>query len=102
MLLVESRQAARTGPDGEAVLLADQDRDRWDAALIAEGQALVREGLRRNPPGPHQLRAPTQPAPSAAPPDWRQVLRLYAQLIALPPTPVVALNRAVGLAEVDG
>ena len=103
MLLVESRRAARTTPDGALVLLADQDRTRWDAALVAEGQDLVRRCLRRDRPGPYQIQAAIQAVhsePRAT--DWRQVLALYDQLLALAPTPVVALNRAVAVAEVDG
>ena len=106
MLLGEARRPARTGPDGELVRLADQDRSRWDGALIAEGHALVRACLRRNQPGPYQIQAAIAAvhtdAPSAAATDWRQILALYDQLLALTPTPVVALNRAVALAEVDG
>ena len=106
MLLVESRRAARTSPDGALVLLADQDRGRWDRGRIAEGQAIVRRCLRRNQPGPYQLQAAINAvhsdAPTAAATDWRQVLALYDQLLALAPSPVVALNRAVAVAEVDG
>ena len=106
MVLGEARRPARTGPDGELVRLADQDRSRWDGALIAEGHALVRACLRRNQPGPYQIQAAIAAvhtdAPSAAATDWRQILALYDQLLALTPTPVVALNRAVALAEVDG
>ena len=106
MLLIESRRPARTTPDGELVLLADQDRGRWDRDLIAEGQALVRRCLRRNQPGPYQLQAAINAvhsdAPAAADTDWRQILALYDQLLALAPSPVVALNRAVAVAEVDG
>jgi RNA polymerase sigma-70 factor (ECF subfamily) len=106
MLLTQSRRAARVAADGSLVLLADQDRTRWDAALIAEGQALVRACLRRNRPGPYQLQAAIQAvhtdAPTAADTGWRQVLVLYDQLLALQPTAVVALNRAVALAEVEG
>jgi RNA polymerase sigma-70 factor, ECF subfamily len=106
MLLVESRRASRTTPDGGLVLLADQDRSRWDRARIAEGQALVRRCLRRNQPGPYQLQAAINAvhsdAPTAAATDWRQILALYDQLLALAPSPVVALNRAVAVAEVDG
>ena len=106
MLLVESRRPARTGPDGELVLLADQDRGRWDRALIAEGQALVRRCLRRDQPGAYQIQAAIQAvhsdAPTAADTDWRQIVALYDQLLALAPSPVVALNRAVAVAEVDG
>jgi RNA polymerase sigma-70 factor, ECF subfamily len=106
LLLTESRRAARTAPDGSPVLLPDQDRSRWDRALVAEGQALVRECLRRNTPGPYQIQAAISAvhsdAPTAADTDWRQVLALYDQLLALAPTPIVALNRAVALAEVEG
>jgi RNA polymerase sigma-70 factor (ECF subfamily) len=106
MLLTESRRPGRTTPDGDLVLLADQDRSRWDGALIAEGQAIVRECLRRNRPGPYQVQAAINAvhsdARSAADTDWRQVVQLYDQLLALSPTPVVALNRAVAVAEVDG
>jgi RNA polymerase sigma-70 factor, ECF subfamily len=106
MLLVESRRAARTTPDGGLVRLADQDRGRWDRDLIAEGQAIVRRCLRRGEPGPYQVQAAINAvhsdAPTAAATDWWQVLRLYDQLMALGPTQVVALNRAVALAEVEG
>ncbi|MBT2391462.1 RNA polymerase sigma factor [Streptomyces sp. ISL-1] len=106
MLLTESRRAARTTPDGDLVLLADQDRARWDHALIAEGQALVRQCLRRDRPGPYQIQAAINAvhsdAPVAADTDWGQILRLYDQLLALSPNPVVALNRAVAVAELDG
>jgi len=106
MLLIESRHPARVGPDAELVLLADQDRSLWDGALIAEGQALVRRCLERNQPGPYQLQAAINAVHSdaahAVDTDWRQVVALYDQLLALTPTPVVALNRAVAVAEVDG
>jgi RNA polymerase sigma-70 factor, ECF subfamily len=106
MLLTESRRVARTGQDGELVLLADQDRDLWDGALIAEGQALVRQCLRRNQPGPYQIQAAIgavhSDATSAAATDWAQILALYDQLLACSPAPVVALNRAVAVAEVSG
>jgi RNA polymerase sigma-70 factor (ECF subfamily) len=106
MLLTESRRPARTGRDGRLVLLADQDRTRWDRQLITEGQALVRAGLRRNAPGPYQILAAINAvhsaAPTAAETEWRQILALYDQLLFLTPTPVVALNRAVALAEVEG
>jgi RNA polymerase sigma-70 factor (ECF subfamily) len=106
MLLVESRRPARTGPGGELVLLADQDRALWDRALIAEGQALVRRCLQRGQPGTYQIQAAIQAvhsdAPTAADTDWRQIVALYDQLLVLAPTPVVALNRAVAVAEVDG
>jgi RNA polymerase sigma-70 factor (ECF subfamily) len=106
MLLTESRRTARTGLDGGLVLLADQDRDLWDEALISEGQTLVRRCLRRNQPGPYQIQAAIgavhSDAPSAAATDWSQILALYDQLLACSPTPVVALNRAVAVAEVSG
>jgi RNA polymerase sigma-70 factor (ECF subfamily) len=106
LLLTEARRAARTTADGSLVLLADQDRSRWDRALIAEGQALVARCIRRNQPGPYQLQAAVNAvhsdAPSAAGTDWRQILQLYDHLMAVSPTPVVALNRAVAVAEVDG
>jgi RNA polymerase sigma-70 factor (ECF subfamily) len=102
MLLVESRRATRTTPDGDLVLLADQDPGRWDRALVAEGQAIVRDCLRRNQPGPYQIQAAINAVHSDPPTDWRQVLQLYDQLLVFTPTPVVALNRAVAVAEVDG
>ncbi len=106
LLLTDSRRTARTGPNGELVLLAEQDRTRWNRELIAEGQALVRVCLRRNRPGPYQIQAAINAvhadAATAADTDWRQILALYDQLIAVAPTPVVALNRAIALAELDG
>ena len=106
MLLSESRLAARTGPDGALVPLPDQDRTRWDRALIAEGQDLVRRCLRRGQPGPYQIQAAINAvhsdAPTAAATDWDGILRLYDQLLAISPGPVVALNRAVAVAEVHG
>jgi RNA polymerase sigma-70 factor (ECF subfamily) len=106
LLLIESRRASRTGPDGSLVLLADQDRARWDRALIEEGQALVRRCLRRDQPGPYQLQAAISAvhadAATAAQTDWPQILTLYDHLLAITPTPVVALNRAVAVGEVHG
>jgi RNA polymerase sigma-70 factor (ECF subfamily) len=106
MLLIESRRGARVSPGGELVLLAHQDRSRWDRTLIAEGQALVRQCLRGNRPGPYQLQAAINAvhadAATAAATDWRQILQLYDHLMSLAPGPVVALNRAVALAEVAG
>ncbi len=106
MLLVDSRRAARTTPDGDLVLLADQDRGRWDRDLITEGQAIVRWCLRRDRPGPYQIQAAINAvhsdAPTAALTDWWQILALYDLLLALTPNPVVALNRAVAVAEVEG
>jgi RNA polymerase sigma-70 factor, ECF subfamily len=106
MLLTDARRSARTTGAGELVLLADQDRDRWDAALIGEGQDLVRRCLRRDQPGPYQIQAAIQAvhgdAAGAQATDWRQIVMLYDQLLAITPGPVVALNRAVAVAEVDG
>jgi RNA polymerase sigma-70 factor, ECF subfamily len=106
LLLTESRRAARTTPAGDLVPLGEQDRGRWNRELITEGQAIVRECLRRNQPGSYQVQAAIaavhSAAPAAAQTDWTQVLALYDQLLALSPTPVVALNRAVALAEADG
>ncbi len=106
LLLTESRRAARTAPDGTMILLPDQDRDLWDRTLIAEGQDLVRASLRRNAPGPYQIQAAINAvhsdASTAARTDWHQIVRLYDQLTVHSPTPVVALNRAVAIAEVDG
>jgi RNA polymerase sigma-70 factor, ECF subfamily len=106
MLLIESRRAARTDPDGALVLLADQDRGQWDHDLIAEGQAVVRQCLRRNLPGPYQIQAAISAVHSdaavAVDTDWRQILALYDQLLSIAPSRVVALNRAVAVAEVDG
>ncbi|WP_280306311.1 RNA polymerase sigma factor [Nocardia neocaledoniensis] len=105
MLLSESRRAART--DGDVLVpLPEQDRARWDRALIAEGHALVRECLRRGTPGPYQLQAAINAvhtdAATAADTDWAQILTLYDHLYALTPTPVVALHRTVAVAEVSG
>jgi RNA polymerase sigma-70 factor (ECF subfamily) len=106
VLLSESRRAARTTPDGSLVRLADQDRSRWDHDLVAEGQAIVRTCLRRNRPGPYQIQAAIHAvhsdAPTAAATDWSQIVRLYDQLLVASPTPVVALNRAIAVAEADG
>jgi RNA polymerase sigma-70 factor (ECF subfamily) len=106
MLLVESRRATRTTADGDLVRLADQDRDLWDRALIAEGQAIVRRCLARNQPGPYQIQAAINAVHSdaevASDTDWRQIVRLYDQLLSIAPTPIVALNRAVAFAEIDG
>jgi RNA polymerase sigma-70 factor (ECF subfamily) len=110
MLLTHARRAARSEADGSIVLLPDQDRGRWDRVLIVEGHELVRRCLRRaaagSPPGPYQVQAAIAAvhgdAASAAETDWQQILALYDQLLALAPTPVVALNRAVAVAEVRG
>jgi RNA polymerase sigma-70 factor (ECF subfamily) len=106
MLLTHSRRAARTAPDGSLVVLPSQDRSLWDQALIQEGQSLVRACLRRNMPGPYQVQAAISAvhsdAATAEDTDWVQIHQLYDQLIALSPTPLVELNRAVAVAEVDG
>ena len=106
MLLIESRRASRLSADGSLVLLADQDRRRWNRQLIEEGQALVRRCLARNEPGPYQIQAAINAvhgdAPSAADTDWRQILALYDRLLTVAPSPIVALNRAVAVAEVRG
>jgi RNA polymerase sigma-70 factor, ECF subfamily len=106
VLLTESRRASRTAPDGSLVLLAEQDRSRWDPALIEEAQAIVRACLRRNQPGPYQLQAAINAvhadAATFADTDWAQIVALYDQLLALTPTPVVALNRAIAIGELQG
>ncbi|QYN38671.1 RNA polymerase sigma factor [Pseudonocardia sp. DSM 110487] len=106
LLLIESRRASRTRPDGSLVVLDEQDRSRWDRALIEEGQAIVRGCLRRNRPGPYQIQAAINAvhadAATADRTEWRQILALYDQLIDLAPTPVVALNRAIAVGEVHG
>ena len=105
MLLTDARRAARVA-DGVLVPLSDQDRTVWDRDLIAEGHAIVRACLRRNQPGRYQLLAAVNAvhtdAASADVTDWPQILALYDHLHALVQSPVVALNRAVALAEVDG
>ncbi|WP_350280817.1 RNA polymerase sigma factor [Kribbella sp. HUAS MG21] len=106
MLLQHSRRPARVAADGTLIRLRDQDRTLWDRALIEEGHALVRQCLRRNAPGPYQLQAAinavhTDAATTDAT-DWAQILQLYDHLLTLEPTPVVALNRAVAVAEVEG
>ena len=106
MLLVESRRPARVSAENELVRLADQDRGRWNHALIAEGQAIVRRCLKRNQPGPYQIQAAINAvhgdAQTGSATDWRQILQLYDQLQAIAPGPVVALNRAVAVAEIEG
>ncbi|MEV4623152.1 sigma-70 family RNA polymerase sigma factor [Asanoa sp. NPDC049573] len=103
MLLTDARRAARTTAEGDLVLLADQDRSRWDAALVAEGRAIVRGCLARNRPGPYQIQAAISAVhtdPGAT--DWRQIVALYDQLLAIAPSPVTELHRAVAVAEVEG
>jgi RNA polymerase sigma-70 factor (ECF subfamily) len=106
LLLTESRRPARTAPDGSIVLLPDQHRSLWNRPLVGEGQAIVRACLRRNQPGPYQIQAAIaavhSDAPTAADTDWSQILALYDQLTAIAPTDVVALNRAVAVAELHG
>jgi RNA polymerase sigma-70 factor, ECF subfamily len=102
MLLAAARRDARTDGDGALVPLPAQDRARWDAALVAEGRELVRACLRRGRPGPYQIQAAIQAVHTDEPTDWTQVVALYDQLLAVAPTPVAALNRAVAVAEVEG
>jgi RNA polymerase sigma-70 factor (ECF subfamily) len=106
LVLTDSRRPARATEDGHLVLLPDQDRSRWDRAKIGEGQQLVRVCLRRNEPGPFQIQAAIaavhSDAARARDTDWSQIVQLYDQLLVVQPSPVVALNRAVAVAELDG
>jgi RNA polymerase sigma-70 factor (ECF subfamily) len=106
LLLTESRRASRTRPDGSLVLLGEQDRSQWDRALIEEGQTIVRRCLRRNQPGAYQIQAAINAvhadAATVGQTDWSQIVALYDQLLAVAPTPVVALNRAIAIGEVQG
>jgi RNA polymerase sigma-70 factor, ECF subfamily len=106
MLLVSARRAARVGADGSLIPLGEQDRSRWDRTMLDEGRELVRACLRRNRPGPYQIQAAINAVHSDASTseatDWAQILALHDQLLAIAPTPVVELNRAVAVAEVDG
>jgi RNA polymerase sigma-70 factor (ECF subfamily) len=106
MLLLAARRSARTTTNGVLVRLADQERGLWDRELISEGQALVRECLRRNQPGPYQIQAAINAvhadAATAADTDWWQILQLYNQLLVAAPSPIVEVNRAVAIAEVEG
>ncbi len=106
LLLSESRRASRLAPDGSLVLLGEQDRTRWEQALIQEGQAILRRCLRRNQPGPYQLQAAINAvhadAATIEETDWSQIVALYDQLLGFAPTPVVALNRAIAIGEVQG
>jgi RNA polymerase sigma-70 factor (ECF subfamily) len=106
MLLIDSRRAARLSPSGDMVILAEQDRGLWDRNLITEGQALVSQCILHNRVGPYQIQAAINAVHSDAPTtdatDWQQILHLYDQLLSLAPSPVVALNRAVVVAEVEG
>lgn len=106
MLLIDARRQARITPNGDLIRLADQDRATWNRVLIAEGQTIVRNCLRWNRPGPYQLQAAINAvhsdAPSAKDTDWTQILHVYDQLMRFTPGPIVALNRAIALAEVHG
>jgi RNA polymerase sigma-70 factor (ECF subfamily) len=106
LLLTDARRPARTDTVGSLVPLPDQDRSRWDRALVDEGQSLVRWCLHRNQPGPYQIQAAISAvhsdAATSADTDWPQIVALYDQLMLITPTPVVALNRAVAVAEVAG
>ena len=106
MLLLEARRATRTTPEGDLVLLEDQDRSRWDRALIGEGVARLEGALRSRRFGPYALQAAIAAvhaqAPSVAATDWRQVVALYELLQRAEPSPVVALNRAIALGMRDG
>lgn len=106
LLLTEARRPARCGTDGSLVRLGDQDRSLWDRALIDEGHAFVRALLRRNMPGPYQIQAAIAAvhadASTAEATDWSQIVELYDQLLLYTPTPVVELNRAIAVAELDG
>jgi RNA polymerase sigma-70 factor (ECF subfamily) len=106
LVLTEARRPARTAADGSFVRLSDQDRSRWDRELIAEGTTLVRACRRRGRPGPFQVQAAIaaehSAAPSAADTDWARIVALYDLLHALRPDDVVALNRAVAVAELRG
>ncbi len=106
MLLSESRVPARIAEGGAVVLLSDQDRTSWDRAMIEEGQAIVRACIRRGLPGPFQLQAAIQAvhcdADSLDATDWPQVVALYDHLFSVMPTPVVALNRAIAIGEIEG
>ncbi len=106
LLLTESRHAARVDARGQVVRLAEQDRTLWDRALIDEGQSIVLACVRRNLPGPYQIQAAIaavhSDAARAADTDWAQIVTLYDQLLVFTPTSIVALNRAIAVAERDG
>jgi RNA polymerase sigma-70 factor (ECF subfamily) len=106
LLLTESRRSSRLRPDGSLVLLGEQDRTRWDRALIEEGQTILRQCVRRNQPGPYQLQAAINAvhadAATVEATDWSQIVALYDQLLVVAPTPVVALNRAIAIGELQG
>jgi RNA polymerase sigma-70 factor (ECF subfamily) len=106
MLLQESRRRARATPEGDVVLLEDQDRSRWDAALIAEGRALVARALSTRRVGAYTVQAAIAAAHASAPTpeatNWRRIATLYDTLLAVHPSPVIELNRAVAVAMRDG
>jgi RNA polymerase sigma-70 factor (ECF subfamily) len=106
MLLEQARSEARSTPEGKLIPLPEQDRSRWNDSLILQGQGLVRQCLRRGQPGPYQIQAAINAvhsdAPSPAQTDWTQILALYDQLLAITRSPIVALNRAVAVAEIGG
>jgi RNA polymerase sigma-70 factor, ECF subfamily len=106
LLLTDARRDARVSPGGDLVLLADQDRSRWDRAKIAEGEALLTQALRGRRPGPYQLQAAIAGCHSgprsAADTDWREIAALYGELLRHEPTPVVAANRAAAVAMAEG
>jgi len=107
MLLIEARRSARVSSSGELVTLVEQDRGTWDAALIAEGHRLVRERLAAGvAPGRYQILAAINAVHTFArdvrDTDWSQVVALYDQLVRLDPSPIIALNRAIAVAELDG
>jgi RNA polymerase sigma-70 factor, ECF subfamily len=106
LLLTDARRAARTDAHGDLVLLEDQDRSRWNAALIAEGEALLEGALRQGRPGPYQLQAAIAACHSGAPTaevtDWREIALLYDDLLRVEPSPVHEANRAVAIAMSEG
>jgi len=107
MLLIEARRSARVSASGELIALNEQDRGAWDAALIAEGHRLVRERLAaRVAPGPYQIHAAINAvhtsARDARDTDWSQIVALYNQLVRIDPSPIIALNRAIAVGELDG
>jgi RNA polymerase sigma-70 factor, ECF subfamily len=106
LLFTESRRASRTRPDGSLVVLGEQDRSQWDRGLIEEGQTLLRQCVRRNHPGAYQLQAAINAvhadAATVEETDWPQIVALYDRLLGVAPTPVVALNRAIAIAELHG
>ena len=106
LLFTESRRASRTRPDGSLVVLGEQDRSQWDRGLIEEGQTILRQCVRRNHPGAYQLQAAINAvhadAATVEETDWPQIVTLYDRLLVVAPTPVVALNRAIAIGELQG